>query len=56
MRGLAISLLLLGFLAPPQKSADSPEAAILALVKAMYANDVDGYNGITMPDPRRSRK
>ena len=55
MRGLAISLLLLGFLTPVQKSADSPEAAILALVRAMYSNDVEGYNRVTMPDPRRAR-
>ena len=55
MRSLAIWLLLLGVLAPPQKSADSPEAAILALVKAMYGNDVEAYNRVTMPDPRRSR-
>jgi hypothetical protein len=55
MRGLAISLLLLGTLTPPQQSADSPEAAILALVRAMYGNDVEGYNRVTLPDPRRAR-
>jgi hypothetical protein len=39
--------------APP--AGDSPEPAIRALVRAIYANDVAGYNAITMPDPRRAR-
>jgi hypothetical protein len=41
--------------APRQTTADRPEAAILALVKAIYANDVAGYNAATVPDPRRDR-
>jgi hypothetical protein len=40
---------------PPQAAADRPEAAILALVKAIYANDVAAYNAVTVPDPRRGR-
>jgi hypothetical protein len=55
MRALVTSLLLLGILTPSQKSTDTPEAAIRALVKAMYGNDVDAYNRVTMPDPRRAR-
>jgi len=38
-----------------QRPADSPESAILALVRSMYANDVDTYNRVTIPDPRRAR-
>lgn len=38
-----------------QRTPDSPESAIFALVKAMYSNDVDGYNRVTLPDPRRAR-
>jgi len=55
MRGLAFSLLLLGTLTPAQRSADTPEAALLTLVRAMYSNDVESYNRITLPDPRRTR-
>jgi len=37
------------------RAPDSPEGTILALVRAMFANDVEGYNRVTIPDPRRSR-
>jgi len=38
-----------------QRAPDSPEPAILALVRSMYANDVETYNRLTIPDPRRAR-
>ncbi|HEX5069220.1 MAG TPA: hypothetical protein VFV78_03305 [Vicinamibacterales bacterium] len=38
-----------------QAAADSPEPVIRALVKAIYAADVAGYNAVTIPDPRRAR-
>jgi hypothetical protein len=38
-----------------QTSGDSPEPAIRALVKAIYAADVAGYNAVTVPDPRRAK-
>ena len=37
------------------RAPDSPEGTILALVRAMFANDVESYNRVTIPDPRRSR-
>ena len=33
----------------------SPEAAIVALFRAMYANDVPEFERLTMPHPERSR-
>jgi hypothetical protein len=38
-----------------QRAPDTPESAILALVRSMYANDVETYNRVTIPDPRRAR-
>jgi hypothetical protein len=38
-----------------QYRAGSPEATIVAMFKAMYANDVKAYERVTLPDPRRSR-
>jgi hypothetical protein len=38
-----------------QGTKDGPEPVMLALVKAMYANDVAAYNAVTVPDPRRSK-
>src|SRR5262249_39820600 len=38
-----------------QTGADSPEAIIRSLVKAMFSNDVATYEKITVPDPRRGR-
>jgi len=38
-----------------QSSGDRPEPVILALVKAIYANDPAAYNAVTVPDPRRTR-
>src|SRR6187431_3240319 len=38
-----------------QGTKDGPELVMLALVKAIYANDVTAYNAVTVPDPRRSK-
>ena len=38
-----------------QTGAESPEAIIRTLVKAMFSNDVATYERITIPDPRRGR-
>jgi hypothetical protein len=48
-------VLLLSGAALAQGKADSPEPTIFALVKAMFANDVESYNRVTIPDARRSR-
>ena len=34
-----------------QYRAGGPEAAIVAMFKAMYANDVKAYERVTLPDP-----
>lgn len=49
-----IAALLFGAAVYAQLGPDSPEPAIRALVKAMYANDVEAYNSVTMPHPRRA--
>jgi hypothetical protein len=38
-----------------QATKDGPEPVMLALVKAIYANDAAAYNAVTVPDPRRAR-
>ena len=38
-----------------QSAKDGPESAILALVRAIYSNDAEAYNKVSVPDPRRSR-
>jgi len=38
-----------------QTTKDGPEPVMLALVKAIYANDAAAYNAVTVPDPRRAR-
>ena len=38
-----------------QTASATPERAIQALFRAIYANDVAGYNAITVADPRRAR-
>ena len=45
------------FVAAPlaQQSPDTPEAAIVALLKAIYSNDANAYNAATIPDARRAR-
>lgn len=51
------TLILLMMLAVPalaQRDADSPEPVLLALVKAMYANDPEAYNKVTVDHPRRA--
>ena len=56
VRMLTAAVLLTSLWLPvPQRAPDTPESTILALVKSMYANDVETYNRVTMPDPRRAR-
>ena len=38
-----------------QNRDGSPEATIVAFLRAMYANDVAAFEQLTMPDPERSR-
>ena len=38
-----------------QQKEGSPEAAIVALYRAMYANDVAAFERLTLPHPQRSR-
>lgn len=57
MRILNAAILLVILVAPigAQGGADSPEAAILAALKAMYANDVASYDRVTTTHPQKSR-
>ena len=57
MRALTAAILLVILIAPvrAQKDADSPEPAILALIKAIYANDPAAYNKVTVDHPRRAQ-
>jgi len=34
------------------RAADSPDAAIRSLIRAMYANDAAAFRSVTLPDPR----
>lgn len=51
---ISIGFGLSAFLAARQ-GADSPEAAIRQLLRAMYANDVEAYNAVTTEHPQRAR-
>jgi hypothetical protein len=57
MHQLLTAATLVTLLSPPvlQRALDTPEGTIFALVRSMYANDVETYNRVTLPDPRRTR-
>jgi hypothetical protein len=44
-----------GFSRPVQNDKDDPQAAIRALMLAIYSNDVAAYEKVTVPHPLRSR-
>ena len=53
---LLFSVLCSFVLAPEShaQAAATPEAAIRAMITAMYANDVTAYNTLTLPNPKRA--
>lgn len=53
--GIVLALLLSATGLSAQRTNDSPEPAIRALVTAIYANDVAAYERVTIPHPLRSR-
>ncbi len=57
LAALPLALALLAFATPSiaQRGPDDPEPVIRALVTAIYANDVAGYEKVTLPHPLRSR-
>jgi len=60
MKAVAAAMFVLALTVAPatraaQAAIDSPEPVILALVKAIYANDIPAYDKVTVPDPRRTR-
>lgn len=52
---LAIAVALFPATLAAQHKEGSPEAAIVAMFRAMYANDVMAFENITLPHPQRSR-
>jgi hypothetical protein len=54
-RAFATGVCLLLPLAVLAQRTGGPESAIRELFAAIYANDVDAYNRITLPDPARSK-
>jgi len=53
--GPVLGSILIGLFAFVQLPTKSPEEVIRSLVRAMYSNDVAGYEQLTIPDPRRHR-
>src|SRR6476659_2386802 len=57
--GRKLAAILLFCTAPPLSAQrggrDDPGPVIRSLVQAMYANDVEAYNKLTLPHPLRSR-
>lgn len=53
LSGYPICLIALTTLVAAQSSKATPEAAVRALVTAIYKNDIAAYNTLTIPHPRR---